>query len=788
MIVFFLSFLLLTIIGFVLLRSFINESRLLVLLPAGTVLGVACAITLLNVNFQITQGKGYIAISSVELLTIGFAIFIKFKSGWTNLNIPKNLLYTWLPFLTVTFFLMFIRMSNTLPAADNSLQWIYAASVARENYPLMTPFQPDIFASYHLGLYYLEGALKKLVSLPFPYINALMNTYLLFTNLLLSIMIFWESKYSYKNYILIIAGLVTFVSFGVIILAYPKIISSPDSITVSLFNLDSLLPLIPAKQENGGAPLINLNFLSFLPARSASIALALLLILLSISKFRSKLIKIFSIAFILSVISLVEESMFIPLMLTAGCLMFFSFTPYLSRLYELNKYRSYLFLIVLLTILFSLIQGGVIFDNLFNGSETTFRLVLPFSSREPTLDVFVNEKIAYLNNIHITNFSGFNWFVPNPLIIIVILVVYSLYSQNKIIGSLSLFSIVSFTLFLTFEYIYNLGTSYRFHSFGYLSLGYALCLTIFNYCKTLPLRRFVFLNSIFILVIFLPTLLPVFISEFKIASDNIINRYSSYVLSNPKPQGQLAVIKWASENLPKNARLIALDWNFPTGTASLNFQYEGIYTIVAPLYTRSNRPEPGPEYFDLALTLNPKDFIKTKTRYVYIESESAAYTQLSEMRKKELENPRFFRKLFAIEGVGLNGKQVFLRLYSVNDDFLTSTEVANINEGTLDFLAKQIPKDATVYVSDYPGISFWYRMAISYALRDRKIALNRRDQEYLPFRTPYSGYMLIETYFNIIPDNPDGIYDFYILPPDRSPAKEAKLIWSNMFASAWKRI
>lgn len=751
------------------------------LLPAGTILGMACAITLLNLNFHITPGNGKVVISIFELFAVGLFVFIKFKSRWIRLNIPKNLFYIWIPVLLVIFLLIFKRMANILPAADNSLQWSYGAVFARGNYPLMSPWQPDISASYHLGLYYLEAVLQKFTGLSFPFINALLNTYLLLINLLLLVTLFWERKYSYKNYILIIAGLVTFVSFGVIITAYPKIISVPDNTTLSLFSLDKVLALIPAKQENGGAPLINLNFLSFLPARSASIALALLTILLSISQFKNKLIKLLSVSFVLSVISLVEESMYLPMILAICCLFLLSITPYLSNFYQLSKQRSYLFFLIIFTFLLSLIQGGVLFDNLFHKEKSVFRILLPFK------DVSFNEKFQYLNNIHLTQFGTFNWFVPNPLLILAALITYSLIFKNKITGLLSLYSFISYSLFLFIEYIFNPGTSYRFHSFGYMSLGYAFCLTIFDICKRLSLKKFMLTSTITSTFIFLPTLLPVIISEIKTGNELVQQNNSTYVLANPKPQGQSLMIKWASENLPKNARILVLSSEFPTPQGPLNFQYGGIYTTYSPLYTRIMSPQPGPEFFDLALTLNPKDFIKTKTRYVYIESESAAYIQLSEMRKKELENPRFFRKLSIIGGVGPNGKQAFLRLYSVNDEFLTSTDIQNIDKGTLEYLSKQIPKEAAVYVNDYPGISFWYRMAISYALSDRKIALNRRDQEYLPFRTPYSGYMLIETNFNIIPDDPEGIYDFYILPPDKTPDKPSELIWSNIFASAWKR-
>ncbi|MCL4418234.1 MAG: hypothetical protein M1365_16375, partial [Actinobacteria bacterium] len=85
---------------------------------------------------------------------------------------------------------------------------------------------------------------------------------------------------------------------------------------------------------------------------------------------------------------------------------------------------------------------------------------------------------------------------------------------------------------------------------------------------------------------------------------------------------------------------------------------------MGPQYIRVLRQEPGIEFFDLVLTLNPSLLKQTKTEYVYVESASSFYQQLPQLRKDDLSNSSYFQKLISInEKNSINEKEVFYALY-----------------------------------------------------------------------------------------------------------------------------
>lgn len=783
-----LIYLSLTLVGFFLLRAFTKETNLFRILPAGALFAVAIYIFLLNLSTQIIPGRVGIYIAASILIFIGIFVKLRFKKEDIQLDKLKSsnfILCLFIYFVVIG--LAFLKMSTTLASADSDMQWIYAASFARGNNPIRAPWQPHFTPSYHLGEYFFEGSLYALSNLPLRTIHTINNVFLLSIGALMAIFIFWENKHQFKNFWLIISGLIVYLAFGVIIIIFPNfgLINSEQSLT-TFFPTISSRNQIPSKVDYSGGGLVDLNSLSFLPARSLSIAFCILLLYFALTAWKNTKAKIASFVIVLSVIALVEESIFLPIFLTLFTVLLASFLPSSEFLRSIKENRKWLFSVLIFSIIISILQGGFVSEKIFGNGNSAFNLTLPFLSQAFT------DKLSRFNNYFLTLDSTgqiFNLFIPSPLLLLLFALVISHIRKDKLLIALVLFSLINFLLFLTIEYKFASSNNIRFYNLGFIAAGFGFSYSIFLLIKDWSNRA-----SIIYMLILALLMLPTFSYEFEIHSEEIKkslnNKVTSLLLSTNYPTSPIDLIaEWADKHLPLNSQVLVVDKDFPTLSGSISFMYKGFYTLYSSWNTRVLRPEPGPEFFDLALTLNPLLFKQIGVEYLYMESESAVYKQLPEFRKADLENPNYFKLLTSTGGKDSEGKDTFYRLYEVNPNFLDPVLGGkNIIGKTLAELTTIIPVNSTVFINDYPALSFWYRMAVSLALKDRKIALTRRDQENPDFRNPYSGYMAIETDFNIIEDSKDDLYDFYILPPDKKPPVPADMIWSNLFASAWKKI
>lgn len=761
-----LILLFISLIGAILIRKFTKENRFFILIPAGMIWGVSCYIFLLNIISKILPGGVGIIISSLSFLALGILTFIFTK--------PKKIIFSGLVnFLTlilivlIVFYLARLKMTSVLPVADSDMQWAYAASFARGNYPAKTPWQPNLNPNYHLGAYFLEGAILSLTNLPLITIHSILNVYFLMAGILFTIFLLWETKYYLKNLWLIIAALVTYISFGVTILVIP---------TLNFFSLNNLVNAFTSlttypgdffAKGIAGASLVDLNSLSYLPARSLSLGLAFLTLYFTFTEFKNRKVKTFFLIILFAVMALVEESMFLGIFMVLVEISLFSFFPFLPIFKDLIKERRTLLKIIIATLIAIFLQGGFFSD--FGSNQSAFHLNLPFTSS-------FYSQLHVLINTSILNAKSFIWILPSPLLLGILLLLYAIVRKNKLIGLFGLYSLSALICFLLIEYKYYPSNNIRFYNFGFIAAGIGLFYLLFNQLKSKSYRKSL-LIFIFLIPILIPTLVPELLSQYHQIKEARIKNIRSQVLIDKNPNTPFEQISdWANKNLPKNGRLISVDTSLPTPLRSIQFEHKGIYTILGPQYTRVLRQEPGVEYYDLILTLNPQLLKQTKTEYIYIESESSSYQQLPEFRKNELENDKYFKVLKSIEHEGK-----FYRLYKILTAFTdTSSKIQETSENTLEQLQKKIPIKKSVYIGDYgenPNLSFWYRMTLTLALNDKDIRRNLSQ----------TGYMVVETSIPYKSGNIMNVYDFYILGPNQKPPIQSKLIWSNIFASAWER-
>src|SRR3989304_7725660 len=208
-------------IGIILLRSITNETRLFIFLPAGMIWGVSVYIFLLNIYSKFLPGQLGIILSTISLVIL---CVVAYFTGMKKVKLERPTITTLILvscLILLVVYLSRLKMTAILPVADSDMQWAYAASFARGNFPLKTPWQAYFNPGYHLGAYFLEGAFLSLSKLPLITIHTILNTYFLISGALLAIFIFWEKKYSFRNLWLVITASVLYISFGVIVFIYP---------------------------------------------------------------------------------------------------------------------------------------------------------------------------------------------------------------------------------------------------------------------------------------------------------------------------------------------------------------------------------------------------------------------------------------------------------------------------------------------------------------------------------------------------------------------------------------
>lgn len=767
-----LILIIIALVGIFLLRSITNEKKTFIFIPAGMASGMVLYIFLLNVNAKILPGQTGIIISTVLLLLTGLVAYLFSKKvKLDRLNILTVLLLSCL--ILSVIYLSRLKMTAIMPSADADMQWAYAASFARGNNPIQASWQPDFSPNYHLGAYFLEGALLSLSKLPLITIHALLNTYFLICGSLFAIFIFWENKYSFKNLWLVAAAFTLYVSFGVIAFIIPgqnflQSINPSDQIFSSL----TKIPEGVIAKGTQGASLVDLNSLSYLPARSLSLGFALLALYFSFAPFKNSRLKILSFILLLTTTALVEESMFLPLFATIFSVFVLSFFSFIPKLNYLKNQRKDLLIIISVTSLLIIIQGGF-FSDLFSKTESSFRINLPF------FDSAFGEKMQFLKNYFLpSGLKIFNWFFLSPFWMALILLIYGFFSKKVSLSLIAIYSLISIFCFLTIEYKYYPSNNIRFYNFAYISAGTGFIYLLFSIFKSKSIRQNLFAFTSFGFLILTPTLLPELIIQSGQIKTAKTQNIRSQILIDSHPNTPFEKISsWASENLPKNSRLIVIDSDLPTLKRSIQFEYKGLYTILGPQNIRVLRQEPGMEFYDLVLTLNPSLLKRTKTEYVYIETNSPAYQQLPQSRKNELENRNYFQKLVSID----DEKKISYSLFKILPDFLNKKNgVQDIEKETLENLQKLIPSVSSVYISDYgnaPELSFWYRMATILTLKDKDIRRN----------LTLTDYMAIETEIPYKKGSFEEEYDYYLMGPKQKPAYPATLIWSNIFSSVWKR-
>lgn len=734
--------------GITIVRRATSDNRAQIIIPAGTIIGIAIYIFLINLFAHFLKGPPGIIVALITEISI--AIVIKRFKSIPKLEFPKGgQMALWITSLIIwSLFLYVITAHAQSNGGDSVNHYSIASLFIRGDYPPHTPFQPDYLMYYHLGAGEFLGAVKALTGAPYYFTHSLISFFAL---LAMSQIFTWliPVKKSYFSLLIIsLPALIGIISMGNFMAAWPVQIGLPDL---------AKGPTIYNAQEVYGTP-HGLDILIYFIHRLLSTSFIIGLLPIIIRPINSRLI-----------ISLVLLTVFSATALTDEVVLFVTLPAYLLILF-LTVFKKALMkwvLFITLTGLVIILQGGIITETIigFNNGESGV-IIFPRSKQES--DRQNNSyRLRQQSSKMIPDqpqYFPLKWFHPGifwslSVLLLIIIYVHRTKNSNQQIRILLSFLFVSaVTAVVAYHEIvpkdYLSANGNRFLALSYYLSGLGITFFILFWWLNSSSKKYI-IPKIFICWIFAISIIPSFALLFPRPKD------FWYKIS---PKTERPAFEWVKNNLPVRERVLALTDPDPIPFSNLIFVTE--IGALTPLWA----PEPrvydifdmGPTYADLYYTLNPDSLKILKVKYLIINN--LYLTGLTDQRKADVLNSEYFQPRFfsqdRTEGV-----------FEVTDRYLY--EAKNL-AGTLEELVKVAPKTGTFFID--------YRTSIpEHMFRALRLILNDREVYHVPTAAFYNGRIGINYFLR--KDLP-GNYDYLILGGNADPRTfcncDTELLWTGL--------
>lgn len=722
---------------------------------------------MLNALSYIIQGELGIYISYVLICLLAITISIYFPTKKLSLLSKKELLLFLISSLTWGAFL-FWTVGHTIFGGDISIYYSIARTFARGNFPIASPWQPDLSVKYHYGASILLGSLGQLTSLNYEFLHVAIAFFLLLSISQILVYLYkrHNSLLSLVFYQLLpVVALVTFGSFMVTWPIFPLKLPEIESIN-DFVKWGRDLPSAHISFESYAA-VISIGLIVYFLFHSVALGIFFwITTMVTYPNYKNNIFYFYIFLFIgLASLALSNESLFIPSLTACGVIMAIKE----FRRGSLRRIAK----IMLLGVLFILIvvfQGGVISDGLLLEEEKS---ILVFPKQSDTRHLFKSYHQTQQSSKlfpPLEEWKPLRWyhlgFVPlYGISLIGFLYVFGKVDSKKL--TIFLFFLISaIASSAAYNFIvpkYLMANGNRLMSIAYQMLGISTIFFIIWYLESLIKKNKIklLLVVLFILAwIILPSTLVPLLQLSR-------TRFGENKLTHPKPVMLTGYLKWLAEETDASDRVLNLDSIAPfSNRNSHTLDLAGVLTPVFDLKHRAYTIDASPEHIDLVQTLNPELIELFKIDYLVIDSEY--FENMPENRKKELVN----REYFTLEYNESRGKE-WTRIYKVNSSYLESTESLG---GTFSELVSLIPSKSRVFIDDYQNVHPFnqYRKAIIFALR-----------EYEPYLVWGPGaYLNVEN--DLVTYTPDKAerFDYLVLFKDTNPNSicqcDAKEIWRGL--------
>ncbi len=790
-------------VGFILTRIISTEKRLEVVLPVSLFGSIALFIFTLNLISYIFHPPLSIYMVYAFFIVIGLGLFRFKKLFITRIDIPKNSSKK-LFFLSILIWslLLFRIIGHMNLSGDPSLYATIAKSFTRGNFPIFSPWQPDIKLAYHYGASIFLGSFHALTGNSFDLIQR-STSYIIV--LMLSTFLVWVFKRHFTLKSLVVYQLIPLmilISLGNWMIAIPKFpFEFPQNFT-GVLQWASKMPSMDTAFSTYGGSIVSLTGLIFFYHELIGVIAFIWILWLSFTYDKARRIIGWTILmFSLASLSVINE-VIMAFSLAASSLVIF------CREYPFKAFFSKKNFLSILIILFTFItlitfQGGVVTESL-TGKK----------SENPTLQFFPDKKKTFVHNALYDNYNNvirlenidlgtyqleqhssrlflptkekwlpFIWFHPGLIFfyianLIICLLLFTFKQKTKLLICLSLLMpAICATLIYNSTFVLA-NISSRLLAFTYSFLGTNLVFFLIWTLEYLVKNK---KNLILILFLIMFTWLTI-PSFFPTLSVFLNSGEKNNKLIVPENLTLNATEEWMYKNLPYNARLLFLSSISPSPLTNV-----GILIPISLGKYRDFSMDNSPDYFDLIYTLNPTALREFKMTHILVDS--YAYSKLPEIRRDQLNSNQYFSLLYSTTND--LSTQNWERLYKINDKYIN--EVSDL-PGTFNELDKSIiPQKANVYIdTSSEGIenkSKWesLKRALQLALKDRNLFFENALPGY-----NNSFYTHVEAKISGREPSKSIDYDYLALSYINSPKNvcdcNTQIVWKGFddFIFVWK--
>lgn len=751
--------------GIVFVRKTQTIDRLELLLPVGSIIGLSFFVFFLNLISFFIKGIEGVIISYSFIVILGMYLF--FKSDLPKISYPKDKEVYWyvVSLLSWGVFLIW-KSSNALVGSDTDLYFSIAHTFIKGNFPPLTPWQPDLSLSYHIGSSLLIGSFYAFTQLSFNFLHIFFS--FIFTFCIAQTIIWlWQQKVTISSFIFgNIASLVFLISFGFFKIALPTFpLNIPDiSNLQQLFFWIRNLPTVNDSIEVYGAP-VNLDGLLYFIHHGFGLALTLSLIAISFSPSAKKPILQWIMIFIgISSLALINESLFsvtAPAFILGTILIGTKENIFIKKV-------SLIFLMFLLTIISLFFQGGLISNTIFN-SQNLEKSILVFPKKEQIKENFQDyhhyQQISKALPLK-ESWLPFTWFhigIELELALLLILITFIKYSIEQKRLATALF-VIGLSSLIAYNFIvpkFLIANGNRFLAFAFLFLSLGIIFSIQNLFTSTKKNKYLLRILMFLLLFFvvLPTIIPPLFLLSK-------NRFSENKLL-PKQDQKSEAITWVEKNIPFDKRVMVLDIRTPHPSGQTRAMVQA--GVFAPIFTGAVRAytiEASPEYIDIAYYLSPNALKALKVDTLVIDSHF--YESLISTRKQQILDNKYFESIFEKEYPDKTWEKVF----KIKPEYLKSE---NELPGTFSELTNSVPLDGSIYIDSEKNFNpSFIRRPLIFSLRNYN----------LYFLAESGVYLNVEANINMHPPKQDNNYNFLILAKQTNPKDicdcEVKLLWKGL--------
>lgn len=759
--------------GIIIIWKISTTNRLELLIPAGSILGLAIFTFFLNLVAFLLKGPIGIIIAYLLVIAAGSIIAWLTRSEFRQIDFPRGKQFIFWVLGTLGWGgFIFWKSAYALIGSDTNLYYSVAHSFVKGNFPLLTPWQPDLPLEYHVGASELLGAFYSFTGLNFQFLHLFFSAIFIF---FASQMIIWIIKRckTIPAFLLVnLAVVVTFISFGFIYITWPvfpiqlPLVNSFSQLILWLRNLPTASPAI----EVYGAP-INLDALIYFIFHSFGLAIFLSLVTLLVN-IRKEIVSWLILFIGLASLALVNESIFVAAFPAIVAGIFFIEL----REKTLTKNLKKLLLLLSITILVIFSQGGLISAAITKPKNIEESVVI-MPNKDDIRDDFNAYHFGQQGSKMLSKkaeWMPLQWFHPGiNLFVIATYVLVLLIKEFKLALLLRILFVAGVSSLIGYNIIvpkFLVANGNRFLAFSFLFFSLLLCLALiplYERVKKSRIKKILFFAAV--LWVFIPTVLPPLANLTK-------NRFGENKLI-PRYQQSSEGLLWLKKNAKFDERVMVLDKNAPHPSGQARALVEaGVFAPVFPGEFRAFTVEASPEYIDIAYYLSPASLKKLKVNLLLVDS--FFLQTLPDKRKLQLEDNRYFTNIFDNSGY----QKEWEKIYKIKNAYLENAEELN---GTSAQLLSVISAKGRIYIDNEENFNpSFLRRPLIFSLKDKDI-----------YYLPQSGvYLNVEANINSHHPRDDRNYDYLILGKNTDPKEkcncQTKLFWQgiNDEIYVWKKI